>query len=960
MLEGLRPDILAEPSTIVFGDAFVGITHRRVVRVRNVGEARLEISSVRLREDSHPDLFVTDEAFVLDTSESRDVEVRFAPSALGPAHGAVLIASNDPDESVVEVPIEAEGLQRPGPVLSVCVESADVGLPRQCADPLRVDFGRVPFGEARRATITIASIGTLPIEILSASAQPDAHPSIDFDPATLRDILAVQSSRTIEVAFSPAVPEEVSAVFRIESNDEARSFVPIIVTGSGITPALCAIPSAVDFGAVALGGFAERTVTLESCGEAPVDIRALELGTNPEFSIPNSPMSPQTLPPGARVDVVLRYSPTDAGSDQDRLRVVSSLPDTIVPLAGRAATCDIVVTPLLVNFGGVSINGSRQRSVLVQNNGDASCTVNAIALTSGTSSEFSLVSPPATPASLAPAISMTIAVEYRPADTGSDTGRLRITNTDPAEPSIDVSLEGRRLGLGECALEAQPDPVTFGAVALGATQSISVQIRNTGGSLCTITRADLSPSGPRDFQAVPDTFPWLIPANGTHDIEVRFTPRSTGPQSTELRIFAALIPIVPDLVLSVSGSGSGPRLCPVPNPVVFGTHAIGIPASQQLLLASCGTEPVLVSSLELPLPTSSEFSIATPPVLPLTIPAGTSAALNVLHMPFDAGRDDGTLRIASSDALSPVHDVQLIASVGSGCGDIQGKICDLTGSGPLAGARVSIDTPSGRLEATTNMSGDFVVTCVPPGTWTVVAEHGSWSTSFQGASVDGQVTVIPGSQCLDPDSAEVAVVWGEWDHVETVLGDLGIPYTFYGEPNSSRAAADLIEDAGELARYDIVFLNCGWAETIGLDSPGIDNLRNFVALGGSLYSSDYGYDVLEYGWPSYIDYFGDDAVYGAAETAGVFNGLARVADPSLVAGLGSRTEVHVQSPATGMMGISGGTVYLEGDRYSDGTLHPLMAGFRPSAGSGLVVYTDFHNIGSLDINDIFRWLMSQL
>ena len=54
------------------------------------------------------------------------------------------------------------------------------------------------------------------------------------------------------------------------------------------------------------------------------------------------------------------------------------------------------------------------------------------------------------------------------------------------------------------------------------------------------------------------------------------------------------------------------------------------------------------------------------------------------------------------------------------------------------------------------------------------------------------------------------------------------------------------------------------------------------------------------------------------------------------------------------------TLYLEGDRYNDGSIHPMMAAFRPTITSGRIFYTDFHNNGQQDIVDLFRWLILQL
>ena len=396
----------------------------------------------------------------------------------------------------------------------------------------------------------------------------------------------------------------------------------------------------------------------------------------------------------------------------------------------------------------------------------------------------------------------------------------------------------------------------------------------------------------------------------------------------------------------------------MPTPVAFGTHQINIPVNRQLQLISCGTEALDISTIELPAPTSAEFSMPTPPALPLTIPPGAQVNLDLRFIGQDAGREDGILRLVSNDAVRPVQDIQLIADASDvPCGDVQGRLCDLSGAGPVEGGTVYIDTPQGRFQTTTDENGDWVITCVPAGTWTVQAEHGQWSTQFPATISPYTVETLPGQQCLDPGSANVAVVWGEWDQIGAVLDRIGVPYTFYAEGD----AGLLVNNAAEMSQYDIVFFNCGWEEQLGLINPGRTNITNFVAGGGSVYASDWAYDLIEVAWPSYIDFDGDDTVRDAAQAAGPFNGPVNVVDPQLQTALRGRQQVTIDSCCSAVdTADPASTVYLQGDRKNDGGSHPFMVSFQPTMGSGRVFYTDFHNTGQADIEDIFRWLILQL
>lgn len=953
-LSALAPVIDATPNPIDFGQAFVGIGRTVFLDVQNLGTAQLEVTGLRLEDGTHPGVSVQSEAFSLSPGDKRQVRVQFIPTVEGPAYGKVLIDSNDPQTPVYEVPIQGQGARRDGPVIAVCTDGPSIE--DSCADPLRIDFGVVPFGQTVEASIVIRSVGSAPLDV--NSAPETGHPSITFAPETWSGTLAVDTEQRITVSFSPGVPEAVTAVYRVNSNDVEVPSIPVIVTGSGVAPTLCLDPPALDFGQVRLGAFAERTVTLESCGSVAFELTGTSIVMGPEYAVQMPPSLPMTLEPGATLDVTVRYTPVDPGRDDARLQLSSSGADVYVALTGEALSCNLSVAPARVAFNPVAAGQSATRPILVENSGSETCEVTSAVLGMGSSSDFSLVNLPSFPATVAPGQSITLDVQYQPSDAGNDLGNVIISGTDPGEPTHQVDLSGRRLGIGECALVITPDPINFGGVTAGSSQALQVNLQNVGNSRCTVSQVSLASSSSRAFRISQVQVPMLIAAGATRQVELTFSPTDAQPHTGELEVYTGLIPLSPDFMVPISGFGAGPMLCPMPSPVVFGTHPAPLVTTRQVQLVSCGTQDVSISSLSLPAPTSSEFAMSSPPATPVTVPAGSQINLTLTYQGADEGRDDGVLRIQSNDVQAPSRDVPLIAHTSPGaCGDIQGKLCDLAGTGPVEGANVYVQTANGRISTTTDANGDWVLTCVPEGSQTVIAEFGSWSLTLVASVSANQVFAFPGQQCLEPDSAEVAVVYGEWDQIETILDDIGVPYTFYDMGQASQ----LVNNPSTLAQYDIVFFNCGWEEGLGISNPGRNNIANFVMNGGTVYASDWAYDLIEVSWPSFVDFYGDDAVIDAAQSAGQFNGPAFVRDFGLANALQGRTQVTIDSCCTAVEAAGMGTsVYLEADRLGNGTQHPLMVSFQPHMNSGKVWYTDFHNTGQLDIQDIFSWLILNL
>lgn len=248
-------------------------------------------------------------------------------------------------------------------------------------------------------------------------------------------------------------------------------------------------------------------------------------------------------------------------------------------------------------------------------------------------------------------------------------------------------------------------------------------------------------------------------------------------------------------------------------------------------------------------------------------------------------------------------------------GSITGRICGGNGYW-LANARVFVELPNGTVvETTTDADGYYELTGVPAGTHTVQVSKGSFFTSFETTVTADETTDIPEPVCVPP-TTEMAVVTGTYDQVQVVLEDLG--FAVHEEFNSAGVTehdpegnVDVIDgvstdnalgssaywvnefllDPARLAQYDIIFFNCGLNDNAlvmgSSGSQAIANLKDFVAQGGSIYASDWAYDVVRMAFPGRINFFGDDNQRGAARQGEANDALPTTAvDPGLITSLG--------------------------------------------------------------------------
>jgi len=117
------PHIAISDSALAYGAVFVGATPTDTLVVSNEGTDVLLVSDI---VSDNGDYTVDVSNFSVNPGTSQDVEVTFAPSVTGPILGTLTIDSNDPDEPMVAVVLQGEGLE--APVIAVSPDSLSDSL----------------------------------------------------------------------------------------------------------------------------------------------------------------------------------------------------------------------------------------------------------------------------------------------------------------------------------------------------------------------------------------------------------------------------------------------------------------------------------------------------------------------------------------------------------------------------------------------------------------------------------------------------------------------------------------------------------------------------------------------------------------------------------------------------------------------------------------------------------------
>lgn len=353
-------------------------------------------------------------------------------------------------------------------------------------------------------------------------------------------------------------------------------------------------------------------------------------------------------------------------------------------------------------------------------------------------------------------------------------------------------------------------------------------------------------------------------------------------------------------------------------------------------------------------------------------------------------------RVAGLLVLVSVFGVIALAGCGGGGGEkgtVAGYVCAPNGTDPAPGVLVFIVTKAEPPELSdyTDPDGYFEIGDVPAGAQDLQVGEGALAVTVEIDVVAGETNVVAPED--DPIKigegvvVKMAVGTGYWDSIETILGNLGFAelaspddagsgYVLYGTPGDSGDISPVLSDTTLRDKYDIMFLNCGTDETAAYDETDIQNLRDWVSAGHSLYVSDLADDFIQQGWPEAVTYGGYDTDTGTVE--------ADVLDPALQAALGenkaditfdlggwsliesvpSETETLMRANVPAFLSITGlasrGAPHASpkaANRQTPAGMRPILVRFHP--GQGTVNYTSFHNEAQpqADINIILSSLV---
>lgn len=217
-------------------------------------------------------------------------------------------------------------------------------LPALSVDPAAVDFGRVGLFATESRLVTLRNSGQAPLEITAVALEVEPSQGFQVVEPALPLLLEPGASQQVELRFQPLTLQfgrdtSYANVLLIDSADPQAPTTRVPLSGVGVaSPEQCLsfATRELDFGAPYVGDRVDQRVSLYNCGTEPVELEALELeGDTQGVSLEDAPDLGDTLWPGRRAEITLRYQPTGLEPLRGLLRARGQQAEGFVSLLGQ-------------------------------------------------------------------------------------------------------------------------------------------------------------------------------------------------------------------------------------------------------------------------------------------------------------------------------------------------------------------------------------------------------------------------------------------------------------------------------------------------------------------------------------------------------------------------------------------------------------------------------------------------
>jgi hypothetical protein len=552
-------------------------------------------------------------------------------SSLAPGTGCTLILKGAADhKSTGTVTISTNASDTPVTLkLSKSPKGDFVEGPLLSAFPTLLEFEPQYIGSSSPSqTITLQNAGNQAATITGITVGQPFNQSNDC-PA----ILNPSTTCTISVTYTAATINYDYSTISIAFGQQTSIDIPVY--GYGASSAISLSTASIQFGNQVVGapGVA-RVINVTN----PTSVPATAPGITASTGFTQTNTCKGVLAPSATCRVSVRFVPS---GNQNATGTLTARgygpggPQTVSLLATGVAAGDLELDPVTLDFAGYVLSG-QTGTITVTNNSRNSVPITSIQ----TATPFSQTN--TCPSSLGPAETCEVTVTWDQAQAGARSGILQVFFTGNGSPQT-ISLTGT----AQTFVQFYPASTPFGSQLVNTTGPVTyVGIDNFGNKTASLGAFTLNGSA---FSIVSTSCGTKLSPYSGCDVEVVFTPTSTGPQTGTLSV--TVNNVGPPITGILQGTGiSGGVGSLSPSSIDFGSQTVGThSSSQEVTLTNSGTGSLAISRISVSPNFFSQQSHCGS-----RLAAGASCTIAIRFSPNLKGMLIGSLTVQSDGVNSPL------------------------------------------------------------------------------------------------------------------------------------------------------------------------------------------------------------------------------------------------------------------------------------------------------------------
>ncbi|OQY27097.1 MAG: hypothetical protein B6244_11650 [Candidatus Cloacimonetes bacterium 4572_55] len=518
------------PEEINFSEVMVGQYAELSGLIRNTGEFDLTIQSVSL---TGSDMFllvnpITDPR-VLAPNTELSLTIRYTPTAPSDQDLGTLTVISDDRETPTEL-IPVSGF-------------ASGGQDIEIADATH-DFGGLPLTEYRDWFCQIHNAGLYQLTIIDiTSSRADYRVMVPIS-RDMNIILQPNESIDVTIRFQPISGGILPGTISVTSDDYDEPTVILNVSGAGLAPEIDLPATLYDFGQAPVGETVAGQFFILNQGTTDLIIGSI-VSSHIEFLISPELVYPHTILPLDAMAVPVLFTPVAEGDVEALILIYNNDNDenpTSMTLQGEGVFGNLNLSATSLDFGIVKVDSTARRIVDLTNAGTGEIVVESI--------EHDLLAFHAdveTPLTIAPGQVHSMTIEFVPTEAGMYHDTLVLTTRRSGTFYIEMNGAG-----GQPDIHTATDYYDFGSIDVGFAQPGEFLVYNRGLFSLTIEEI-VYPQNPFEI-LFPINLPYVVPAQDSLTIEMRFTPQTTGDFSDAFLILSD-DPETPILYIDLWGTG---------------------------------------------------------------------------------------------------------------------------------------------------------------------------------------------------------------------------------------------------------------------------------------------------------------------------------------------------------------------------------------------------------------------